>query len=276
MGKPTQENEPKKFKVKHALSVLGVAVVALGAMGFMLIDGMKLSDKEIITELEEQYDTKIDGIKYLDSGSAPNSLSTGSNEDRLYLVTTQPKKSEESLTFSIIVGKADNKKEYIKSSSYVTDVVATEVGAKLETFEKFISEIGFEYDRGGLLIPVDAENVSKDRKREDIQEPYSVGVTDDGTAMTRISLLYKEPLTLFTLDASYDDLYNAVKAVKGMELENPYLSIRGKDVDGDTTSGRVMITDLATINSSEDLYNAVKGHMDTSAIPSISVDDTTE
>lgn len=259
----------KDMRVKHALAIAGVSLLALGSIGYMVYDGVTMTPKEVETYLEDHHKTSVTIV-----------TSTDTKDGILYTL-----KAEESPTFEFdaIVGKSDSNKAYVKSSSYDSEKAKTEVATKVEQFIPFLKDLGFELYTGGTVITKDAtplegkesdkeKDTTKAKEYEPEIDPYAVGVASDGTVSTRISLLYKEPLTLFTLDASYDTLYNAVKAIKGMELENPYLDIRGKD--GDSISGRVLLADLDNLQSSEDVFKMVTNALGSSTnVPSVTLTD---
>lgn len=259
------------MKVKHALTIGGLSLATLVAVGFMVYDGLTMSDKEVVHYLEDLHKTEIEFVSISDEPDGKHyDLKTSEEQGSFY--------------FKAIVGKASNNKAYVKSSSYDTEKARQDIAVKVDQFIPFLKDLGFELYRGGTVIvkdenPLEAkedevkdDETNKAEAYEPEIEPYSVGVSSDGVVSTRISLLYKEPLTLFTLDASYDTLYNAVKAIKGMELENPYLDIRGKD--GDSTSGRVILADLDTLESSEDVYKMVTNALTSSEdVPSMTLTD---
>lgn len=262
------------MKVKHALSVGGASLLTLGLMGYMVYDGLTMTEKEVKTYLEDFHKTEVNITSVADT-----------KDGKIY--TVQALENPTVFEFEALVAKSDNNKAYVKSSSYDSEKARQGVTAKVDQFLPFLEDLGFELYRGGTVVNKDvnpfAEDENKDGKEqnhgiveaEEVEpeiEPYSVGISSDGTVSTRISLLYKEPLTLFTLDESYDILYNAVKAIKGMELENPYLDIRGKD--GKSTSGRVILADLDNLNSSEDVFNIVTNSLSSSEnVPSITLTD---
>ena len=263
------------LKVKHALIAGGLSLSIMGITGYMVYDGLTLTDKEVEEYLEDYHKADVTIV-------AVDDIKDG----KLYKL-----KSEEdatSINFEAIVGKASNNKAYVKSSTYESEKARVGVASKVEQFLPFLKDLGFELYTGGTVINEDKNPLEEGKdndknkpkepntivaeKVEPTIEPYSVGVTSDGTVSTRISLIYKEPLTLFTLDESYDTLFNAVKAVKGMDLENPYLDIRGKD--GDSTSGRVILADLDNLNSSEDVFKLVGDSISSSGdVPSITLTD---
>lgn len=253
------------MKVKHALTLGGVSLITLLSVGYMVYDGLTMTDKEVEQHLEGLHNTDL-SIK----------RSTDTKDGVLYTMKVEDHPSFE---FDALVGKSDSNKAYVKSSSYDSEKARTEVASKVKEFLPFLSDLGFELYKGGTVIPTEGKDgkaktdgTVKAEQYEPEIEPYAVGISSEGVVSTRVSLIYKEPLTLFTLDASYDTIYNAVKAIKGMELENPYLDIRGKD--GESTSGRVLLADLDTLNSAEDVYKMVTNALSSSEdVPSMTLTD---
>ena len=260
-----------RLKVKHALSIGGVSLLTLGIMGFMIYDGLTMTEKEVKTYLEDFHKTEVNIVGVADT-----------KDGKIY--TVQALERPTVFEFEALVTKSESNKAYVKSSSYDSEKARQGVTAKVDQFLPFLEDLGFELYKGGTVVNEDVNPFEEDTDKEEDDgtikaeeyepkiEPYSVGVASDGTVSTRISLLYKEPLTLFTLDESYDILFNAVKAVKGMELENPYLDIRGKD--GKSTSGRVILADLDNLKSSEDVFKVVTNSLSSSEnVPSITLTD---
>lgn len=255
------------MKVKHVV-YLGIPLfIALAIVGYLVYDEMTMTEQEVVNHLENLHQTKIKvvGVKSTKGGE---------------LYTLKALERPSSFYFEALVSSDKNNKAYIKSSTYSSEKAKQGVGTKINEFLPFLKDLGFDLYYGGTIIPKQegalgegiSEESSETAQREPEIEPYAVGITDDGTPITRISLIYKEPLTLFTLNDSYDTLFNAVKAVKGMELTNPYLDIRGKD--GESTSGRVILADLDTLNSAEDVFKQVTNAIEDSAnVPSITLTD---
>lgn len=216
------------MKGKGLKALLGVAILGIGVVGYLIYDGMVLTDKEVVEHLEELHKTEVK-IKSVDK------------TDRGKIYTLETKKDDSSFEFKAEVERNDKLKMVVKSSSYEIELSEYIAGYKFGQLESLLSSLGLSLYTGEL------ENQEN--------EAYSFGVTSTGEISTKISLLYNKPLTLDTLDGTSDVVYNAIKIVRGMEFQNPYIDLKGSN--GESISGQVILADLDNFTSASDVEEFV-------------------
>lgn len=231
-----------KMKVKHALIIGVFSLSTLIFSGYLLYDGLTLTDSEVKQFIEKKYQTEVT-LKDVEEGQ----------NGKLYIF-----RDKEGFDFEVTTSTADSRKPYVKTSTYKTSKSKHEVQDKIQKFEELIKPLGFSLYQG-----------------EDEPESFAIGVTEEGETITRLSLQYHQPLSLVYLNETYDNMYNVIKLVRGLELDNPYLDIRGYNEEEDRESGRVILTDLDEFQSSEDVYKLVLRLIDESGeLESLTVEES--
>lgn len=259
------------MKVKQALALSIISIVLLALTGYLYYDGTHMSQKEVTKYLEDFHKIKIKKV----TEEVPTSSSLDKSEVYYSLVT------DDNISFKASV-KTDNrsKKQYVAASSYEQSKAEQSVDKELSKVATTLKDIGFTLYTGGERVKAEDNPYTKEdestTKAETVAEevkPYQIGVTSENTVITRISLLYEKPLTLISLSEEYENLYNAVKLIRELDLKLPYLDIRGKD--GEYTSGRVLLTDLDKFTSAEDVFEQVTKAINTSneELPSVTLTD---
>lgn len=259
------------MSVKQALIISLVSVLLLSITGYLYYDGTHMSRNEVTKYLENFHKIKIKNI----TEEEPTSTSLDKPEVFYTLVT------DKNISFKAIV-KTDtkSKKQYIAASSYEQSKAEQSIDKELSKITSTLNDIGFTLYTGGEKVKAeDDPYTEKDESTTQVEtvadevKPYQIGVTSENTVITRISLLYEKPLTLISLSEEYEKLYNAVKLIRELDLQFPYLDIRGKD--GEYTSGRVLLTDLDKFTSAEDVFEQVTKAISASNedLPSVTLTD---
>ena len=246
------------------LILIFIFVASLLVSVTLVIKASTLSEEEIIVYLEDFHSIKVEGLKKLSESDAKD----------VYLVTT-----DTGVEFHIEIKESENGKEYVAVSSYNQQADTNRYLDKLKTLEEGMSKVGFTLYTGGEKLRIeDDPNTPENEYRvldekADIVQPISIGVDSEGAERIGISLLYEKPLDVFAISEDVENFWLVVQMVKSLEYTNPYITLRG--IDGEFTSGKLIITDLEQLKSQDDLNGILQNSLVEAMgdLPSITVDE---